>query len=199
MFYKVCKVIAKPIAHIFYRLKVTGKENEPMDGALLVCGNHISLVDPVFIGINLKRQIHFMAKVELFKNKIISKLLIKFGAYPVNRGKADLTAIKTTIKLLKSGKAVGIFPEGTRAKDDEMLEAKSGIAMFVYKTKATVLPIGVKCSGKVKLFKRIYINIGKPVKFEELDFGDGTGDDFKRVSEIIMTKIRELETTERHG
>lgn len=193
MLYETLKSICWVLLHIIFRLKIIDRENEPTDGALIVCGKHTTLMDPVFIGIALNRQIHFMAKAELFKNNIFANFFRALGAFPVNRDRADLNAIKTSFRILKSRKVIGIFPEGKRVKADEKhINAKSGIAMIVYKTKTNVLPVSVSYKGKLRPFKRIIIQIGKVIKYEDIDFKDGSSEDFKRVSDDILNTIREI-------
>ena len=109
--YRFLQCVFKPIYKLFFGLKAEGLENEPTEGACIICANHISMHDIFFIGVNLKRQIYFFAKKELFKNPILAKILRSFGTISVNRGMADLKAINATIDVLKDGKYVGLFPQ----------------------------------------------------------------------------------------
>ncbi len=175
-------------AYFGFKIKLIGKENEPKTGPVIVCANHISLADPLFIGLVLKREISFMAKAEIFKNKLFGKFLKSIGVIPVKRGAADLNAIKTALSVLKSGNVLGIFPEGTRNSEDA---AKGGVAMLAYKTKAQILPVAISIKdNKVKFFRRVTLVAGEAIPYDSLDYGDGK--DYAKASAQIMEKIYEL-------
>ena len=117
------KIILFPIYRLIFWYSVEGLENIPTDKGIIVCSNHISNLDPIFWIIVLKRRIHYMAKKELFKNKILGWLLPKFDVFPIDRGKLDVKSIKHAINVVKSGDVLGIFPEGTRSRNGEIHEA----------------------------------------------------------------------------
>lgn len=165
MFYKILKFIIRPIIFLLYRPRVEGLENFPKQGKTIIYSNHISLLDPIILGCILPRQIFFMAKVELFKNPLFRGILKQLGAFPVKRGAADLSAIKNSLQVLKQGKVFGIFPEGTRSKNGEILPFSHGIASIAHKSKAQIVPVAIL--GNYKPFRRLKIIIG-----EQLDFDD---------------------------
>jgi 1-acyl-sn-glycerol-3-phosphate acyltransferase len=173
---------------IFYRVKIKGMENVPKEGGLILCANHIGQLDMFFIAYRIKRLVHYMAKAELFKNPIVKWFLTNVGAFPVKRGTGDIGAAKTVYKMLKSGKIVGIMPEGTRTKGKEHVKAKSGAAMFALGADVPILPVGI--SGSYKLFTKVYVNIGKPFKLEHE--GKATQEELAAKSEEIMKKIYAL-------
>lgn len=196
MFYKFAKAVMKIVSRILYRIKVYNKEYEPLEGPVILCSNHISMMDPILIGIWLKRQIKFMAKEELFSMPILGFFAKKIGAFPVNRNSGDLTAIKISLKTLKDGNVLGLFPEGGRRHNEEESKAKSGVAIFAYKTKATVFPVHIICkNSKLKFFAKVEIVYGNPIKYEELGFTDGSSEEMKRISAEILTKIFSLKKT----
>ena len=108
---------------------IKGSENMPKDGACFVCGNHISNWDPVFAAIAVKRPVHFMAKVQLFRIPLLGKLLRALGAFPVDRDAADIGAIKTALTYLKHDEPLGIFPQGKRMRGEvpQTKDIKSGV------------------------------------------------------------------------
>ena len=143
-FYYVAHKALAVVIRTLFRIKVIGLENEPKEGSLLVCGNHISMWDPVMIAASMKkRQVRYMAKAELFKIPVVSFLIKTLGAFPVQRGSGDIRAIKTTIHHLQSGDCVGIFPQGSRHKgvDPRTTEVKSGTGMVAFHGKCDVLPV----------------------------------------------------------
>ena len=171
-------------SRIVHPFKVTGSENMPLEGKAILCANHQSLQDPMALATLIKRKMHFMAKKELFKVKLFSKVLSALGAFPVARGQNDLSAIRTSFKLLSEEKALGIFPEGTRFSDGEMHEAKSGVAMIALRTGAKVIPAYIV--GNYKPFKKMTLNIGKSVDLSDL----GGKCDAKSI-QIASDRIRE--------
>ena len=193
--YRTIITILRPIARILYRFEVIGLENVPESGGVIICPNHTSNVDPVVLAVSLKRQIYFMAKAELFKNSILGRFFRALGAFPVERGKGDTSAIDTAEEILKSGEQLGLFIEGTRSKTNEFLRPKTGCAMIAYKAGVPVLPVCITGAyeHKLKLFKKNIIFIGKPLFVGE-KIKDGTGKEFREVSRFIMENIKSLKS-----
>ncbi len=187
----------RPLFWLLFPYRVTGREHIPTeDGGVptVLCANHISDIDPVFLLICQKRHIYYMAKAELFKVGIASWFFgKKFGAFPVNRGAGDTGAIDTSVRLVKEGKLLGIFPEGTRSKDGRMGRAKSGAALIVSRTGAQVLPVGIHSKDqKVRLLHMTYIDIGEPIPFDQLHLDNTERPDLRYASRLIMGRIAEL-------
>ncbi|EEG78245.1 lysophospholipid acyltransferase family protein [Dethiobacter alkaliphilus] len=165
MLYKVIRQLFAWIFQIFYRWDVQGRENLPDEGAFLLCANHISWWDPPLMGAVTSRTVRFMAKEELFKIPVFGKILPKVNAFPVKRDSADRRAIKTALDTLKSGGVVGIFPEGTRSKTDDLLPPQAGVGLIAVKSEAPVVPAAIV--GPYKLFRPIQVRIGKPMTFPQ--------------------------------
>lgn len=184
-----------PLVRWFMRVKVIGKDNIPSAGEKTVlCCNHISNWDPVLLEIaQPKRHIHFMAKAELFKNPLFAWLLGKqFGAFAVHRGTGDTGAIDTAKQLVCDGKIMGIFPEGTRSRDGQLLRAKSGASLIVAQTGATVLPVAIVAKQqKVRPLRRTLVVYGKPLSPAELHL-DGDKPDIRFASRRLMEVIGDL-------
>ena len=130
-----------PIFKLLFFFKVNGRENIPENGGFILCSNHLSNFDPVLLALSQKRQIFYMAKAELFKNKFFGALIRKLGAFPVERGAGDGKAIEMAESIIKDEKMLGIFIEGTRSKTGEFLRPKSGAAIIAHQMKATVIPV----------------------------------------------------------
>ena len=190
MFYNFAKGIIFIFQKLFFRIEIYGKENIPMSGKLILCSNHHSNWDPVTLAIFFPRQVHWMAKKELFKNKIFAKLLFSLGVFPVDREGNDLTAIKKSLRLLKEERVLGIFPEGTRVKyfNDDFI--KSGLALIAVKSQSPVLP--VYSEGNYKLFSKIKIIIGQPIYIELEDNAKLSNEKYTEISKDIMKKVYEL-------
>lgn len=189
---KIVMFVISTYCGIVYKIKVIGKENIPNEGALLFCGNHKSYLDPVMIVCYATRDMRFVAKEELKKNPLFAALGVLFDVIFVKRDSKDITPIKESIKTLKSGGCIGIFPEGTRngfEKNDG--EIKGGTAHLALKTGAKVIPIGIV--GQAKPFTKNIIIFGEPLDFSE--YSDSKKIDKEteeKVSNIIKEKILEL-------
>ncbi len=188
--------ILGPVIRLFMRVRIVGEENiPPEDTPLVLCCNHISNWDPIFLIISHpKRHVYFMAKAELFSNRLFTWVLGKqFGAFPVRRGTGDTGAIDTAKRLVNERKLMGIFPEGTRSKDGKLLRPKSGVALIVAQTGASVLPAAVVTRGqKVRLFQRVTVAYGKPLTPEEMHLNDPEHPDIRHATRLIMKTIGEL-------
>lgn len=190
MFYKVVKVILNLLLSIFFRFKVTGVQNVPLNDKFIICSNHASNWDPLFISIKFPRQISWMAKKELFENKILSYLILKLGSFPVTRGDTDVTAIKNSLKVLKNDGVLGIFPEGTRVQGFDIENAKPGVALLTIKSKSKVVPIYIE--SNYKIFNKVNINIGEPFDYNMEDGKKLTSDEYSEISKKILKSIYRL-------
>ena len=150
---------------IAYRIKVNGMENLPKEGAALVCPNHVHALDTVLVVVHANRKINVLAKEDLFENGFLRFLAKVFGVYPVKQNSADLSAIKTSLKLLKNDELLLIYPEGTRNGLEKGKPIKNGPMTIAIKAGVPIVPVGIK--GSFKVFSKIRINIGKPMCFNE--------------------------------
>lgn len=178
----------------FYNVKVTGLENEPSEGAVVVCSNHISFADVIVIGASLNRPLRFLAKKELFKIPVLSFIVKGLGAYPVDRSSAASAAssIKASVKLLSEGEAVALFPQGHRftGEDPRSTPIKNGIGSIAFKSKARILPVCIQSRGWALFpFKRTYITVGKPIEYDEFSFTEGGTEEYKAASEMVFDRI----------
>ena len=176
-----------PILHLIFPHRVTGLENVPAEGAVMLCSNHVSMLDPFFIAGAVKREIRFISKKELFKNRLLGAIMTKLGMFPVDRGGSDMAAMRTCLSILKEGGVLGIFPQGHRYKHDENHEMQSGAAFIALRTHAPVVPIHV--SGPVRPFHRTTIHIMPPVDLSDLTRPDAPsiGEATRRLGEAIWT------------
>ena len=176
---------------IVYRVKVIGKENIPKEGPIILCGNHRSFLDAPLMVCTTKRFTHFMAKEELTKSKFLTVLGALFEVVYVKKDAAkDLSSIKTTMKYLKNGEGIALFPEGTRNGIEKGEKVKNGVSYFVLNSEAAVIPFGIK--GGEKPFKKAYITYGKPIDFTEEKKNRKDKDVIEKVTNDIMNEILEL-------
>lgn len=162
----VAKVLIRIYYAIVYRPSFPGMENVPSEGAFILCSNHVAFRDPFLLILHVRRRIHFMAKKELFKGKFLTAALKAGDAFPVDRGHADLSAIRESMRVLKEGDALGIFPQGTRSGENDHIPMHSGTAMIALRSGAPVVPAFI--NGPYRPFRRLVITIGKPIPAAEL-------------------------------
>jgi 1-acyl-sn-glycerol-3-phosphate acyltransferase len=136
-----------------------------MEGGIILCANHRSYHDTLVMALACPRDLHFMAKAEIFKGKFFTGLFTRLGAIPVNRANPDMNTLKRAVKILKDGKALALFMQGGRRAEFDASEYKAGVALFAINGKALVVPVNIK--SKFRLFSKVQINIGKPISFEE--------------------------------
>lgn len=158
---RLCFRICHPV------IRVQGRENLP-EGAAVVCANHSSFTDPLWIlaWARFQKLPRTMAKKELFQNSLFGWFLGKLGAFPVDRGNTDLTAIKTAFQTLKEENKLLIFPEGTRVRKGKTSESHPGAIVIAHRMKAPIVPVYL--SVKKGLFRPVHLIFGSPYS---LDFG----------------------------
>lgn len=189
-FYKVMVFIARPIIFLIVKYKFVNRNNMPKEGRVVVASNHVSAFDPLCIALGQKRYIHFLAKKELFSKKFTNWFLRKLGAFPVDREKNDIVAMKWFMRGLKEDEAMGIFFEGTRSKTGDFLEPKEGAALFAFQTQSPVLPVCI-----TKIGKRRVVHFGDLLTTDELGFDDDSVDKktkLKNATDIIFSKVKEM-------
>lgn len=194
--YKVLKCLLTGLFKVVYNLKIHGSENVPESGRYVVVSNHISLGDVIILAISCKRQIYYMAKKELFSIPVLSQLIRALGAFPVDRHGSAVSALKTAVKHLEHEKLVGMFPQGTRQRGVSVsdTEFKTGAAFCAYRSKAGFIPCYIKTKDqRFGFFKRTNVYFGNPVDFSDLPYTEGGSEEYAMVTEIIMSKISELE------
>lgn len=193
-FYPIIKCIVAFFYKILYFYQVKHEETLPKDKPYILCPNHIQYKDPILILISSKKLIYFMAKQELFNNKFLAKVLPWFGVFPVKRGVESKTAVKHAKKLLKQGKQIGIFLEGTRSKDGKLLTPKAGAIMLATQCNAPIVPVSISCKNEKvpRLFRKITVHYGKQISKEELGIKEGKRSEIREASKLVMSKIKEL-------
>ncbi len=167
------RAVVKPAILLYFRLRRLGREHVPPGGVILAA-NHRSFLDPFAIGCAVKRPIFFVAKQELFRNRLIGWFLNCMGAFPVRRGESDEESVKTALALLEGGHAVVIFPEGTRIRSGSLAQPKRGVGRLALQSGAPVVPIAVTGSEhardgwKIKPV-RVHLRCGPALTYPRVD------------------------------
>ena len=186
------RALCKVFFSLFVRVKVIGADHLPKEGGVIVAANHESMLDMFMIGYRLPRFIKWMAKDELFRNKLLAKFFTACGAYPVTRGTKDISAARTTFEMLKKGEAVGIFPQGTRTQGKgRALKAKHGVAKFAVEANVPILPVAIW--GHIRLFGRVYVRFGDLIDLPQPEDGEKyTKEHFLKLSQDVLDTIYSL-------
>lgn len=177
---------------IYYNFHIEGWENLPEKEGVIIASNHRSYADPVLLTMPMKKPVTYMAKEELFHNKLFGAFIRILGAFPVKRGSGDMSVITECTDRLAAGKNVVIFPEGTRSKENKVHRGKNGVALIAARSGADVLPMGIVFEGEKLHFRsKLTLKIGKVITSEQLALTEAP-DDIKRGKQVIMDAVTEL-------
>ncbi len=157
--YRTLRGLVRLWLRLMFRVRVEGLENVPQTGPVLLCINHISAIDPPAVGAVMQRDVHFMAKVELFS--YLGWLLPHIAAYPVNRDVRDSRAVRHTLRLMQHGAVVGLFPEGHRQSQGALGSPRPGAGSLIGHARAAVVPVAVR--GPWRFFRTVRIRFGAPL------------------------------------
>lgn len=187
------RYVTMGVYKLFYNFHIEGTENIPQDRALVMASNHRSYADPVILTMPMKKPVTYMAKEELFKNRLFGWFIAKLGAFPVKRGGGDMQVIDDSVAILRSGRHLVIFPEGTRSKDGKVGKGKTGVALIAAKSGADVLPCGIVFEGeKLRFRSKLTLRFGKVIPAEEIAVENASPKALKEVKKRIMGAIAEL-------
>lgn len=168
-FYNLIRATIGPLYRFAFPSDVFGAENIPAEGGVVVCANHQHFLDCVCLVAHLhKRRYTFLAKAEAMKHPLANLILGDkgMGAIPIKRGEADLTAMRAALKVVADGGALGIFPQGTRSRDNTPTPMLNGVSMIAMRAGAPIIPVYI--SGPYRFFRRTEVHVGKPVDISDL-------------------------------
>lgn len=200
IFFRMIYGLTKGIYRLVYNVKTEGLENIP-EGAFVIASNHRSYADPPLLAICAGvSKYSFVAKEELFRNPFFGWLIRKLGAFPVSRGKGDMSVINDSVERLKEGRRLVIFPEGTRSRDGKVGRGKTGAALIAAKSGMPVVPAGIVFEGKLHFRSKVEVKFGRPIMPEEMNTGtDPTPRELKEIKAKIMESITSLVEGEENG
>lgn len=207
MFYWLMKnIIAGPLLRGIFRPWVSGVENIPSTGPVILASNHLSVVDSVFLPLCIDRDMVFLAKSEYFTGRGFKGWITKWfmkgtGMLPIDRsgGKASEASLNTGLRVLAEGRVLGIYPEGTRSPDAKLYRGRTGIARMVLESGAPVVPVAMIDTEKVMpigskwpKLRRPGIIIGKPLDFERFQGMEGDRFILRSVTDEIVYELAGL-------
>jgi len=199
--YGILKPPAVVLMRLLFRLEPRGREHVPMTGPVLLAANHVSVLDPPLVGGAVPRELHFMAKEELFRIPLFGRLIGALNAHPVKRDGSDGRALKAAIRLLAEGHAMLVFPEGTRGMEGRLGEGKAGAGMLAVLSGAPVVPVFISGSAQalppgqaVPRRAKVRVTFGPALHFKGKGEGDRK-DRYREASAEIMRAIAQLRDT----
>lgn len=187
--YDLAKWIIWRSGRVLWRIRAIGEENVPLQGALIVACNHVSLLDPPILGAACPRRINYMAKRQLFNIPLFGGLIRRLGAYPVDRDGSAAGAIKRSIDVLRRGEAIGIFPEGGRNLHGEA-QARHGVALLASLANAPVMPAAIVGSNRAVRFGTVSVVFGTPLQLDSSR--KATREDLAKFTDAVMEQIHTL-------
>lgn len=197
--YSIGYWLSKAVAKTLFGFRVYGREKIIEEGGCVLAMNHESYLDPSLAGICCRRQIYYLARKSLLRWPILGPIFPKLNVIPVDQDRADMSALKAVIKLVKAGHCTVVFPEGSRTDDGGLLPAQPGLGLIIAKTLCPVVPMrifGARAAfprgGKPRLFKPIHIVIGDPIHFGKEDRQGEGRELYQRLSEQVMSRIAAL-------
>lgn len=166
----VCAFLLAP----FYRFRVHGVGNVPASGGVILAVTHKSWGDPVLTALAFRRPLRFMAKAEIFENRLFGSLVTHLGAFPIRRGSADIEALRASLDIVAGGEVLLMFPEGHRFHDDQVHDFHAGIGMMAVRSGVPVLPVALKGTKRlvdkgIPRLSRVQVNIGPAVDLSGLN------------------------------
>ena len=193
--YTVCKVAAI----LAFRLRIYGRENLIEEGPAILASNHASYLDPPLVGVSCRKDIYYLARKSLFEKPVFGPLISQLNTVPIDRDRGDVAAVRAILHLLKAGKRVVVFPEGTRSTDGNLQPARAGVGLIIAKSLAPVVPIRIfgsyaalPRSGGIR-FIPITLVVGKPLFFTKQDLGTEERSVYQVLSDRVMSAIAALE------
>lgn len=190
-FYVLIFSILWVLAGIFYPWRTKGKEHIPEEGGAVLCANHTSFLDPILVMLaaTKKRPLHIVAKAELFKVPVLNWILKGIGVIPVKRGLSDVGSFKACLRVLHDKGLLLIFPEGTRVKEGQAVDARAGAVVMAARAGVPVMPVYVE--KKKRIFRKNSVVFGAPYKLE-FEGRKPTHEESQRMTEQLMARINAL-------
>ncbi|MCA9101724.1 MAG: 1-acyl-sn-glycerol-3-phosphate acyltransferase [Planctomycetales bacterium] len=143
LFYGTLKLFFGVLSAIMFRLKISGREYEPATGGALLMSNHESFLDPVYVGVAFRRRPTYLARASLFRNAAFGRIISAVGAIPIDRDGSGISGLKETLRRLKRGEMVLIFPEGTRSPDGRVQPLKPGFVALARRADVPLVPVAI--------------------------------------------------------
>ncbi|MCD5397626.1 1-acyl-sn-glycerol-3-phosphate acyltransferase [candidate division NPL-UPA2 bacterium] len=197
--YTIARAICRILFKLLFHAHAKGEENIPQWGPVLIAPNHVSFLDPAAVGTATRRQLHYMARDDLFAIPLLGWLIKNLNSFPVKKDRPDPEAIKEALRVLGRGEALLVFPEGTRSPDGRLLPGQLGVGMLAWHSQATVIPTAVIGSERALPVdakwirrERIEVRFGKAISPWEFPKKRNRRETYQALSDKIMEEIGKL-------
>ena len=198
--YTFHKNLARFLAKTCFAFKAVHRERIIEEGGAILAMNHQSYLDPPLAGISCRREIHFLARKTLLDWPVMGRIFLRLNVIPVDQERADMSALKAVIRLVKAGHCTVVFPEGSRTEDGDFLPALPGLGLIIAKTRCPVVPMRIfgareafPRGGHPHLFSPITLVIGEPIRFSDADLAGEGRELYQRLSDQVMQRIAAIE------
>lgn len=195
-YYDLCRRVISFLVKVFLRFRKCGEEHLPETGGAIIASNHSAYIDPPLIGAASSRELYFLAKKELFRNRLFGWFIGKLNAIPISRGAFDRKGLKRSVKLLKEGKVLVLFPEGTRSKNGKLKQARPGISKIALEAGVPIVPAYIRNSSKlIRAFlkgENVDVAFGTPIEPDWLRKIPKNKQGYRLIGQEIMRRIELL-------
>lgn len=198
-FYHSAGCIIRPMLDVLSHLESHGNRYIPKQGGVVLVSNHVSFLDPIIIGASTARELHFLGTDTYFHISCLGWFLTKVNGFPIKRGTPDRRALKEALSRLQTGKALLIFPEGTRSVDGRLGEMKKGVSFMIHHSGVPVIPVFIKGAERfmprgAKFIRpaKLCVTFGPPIDFTALEGIEQKQELYQRMSERIREAILAL-------
>ena len=195
-YYGLAQHLIKFILKCLWGFKVEGKENICKQNGAIIASNHRSYVDPPVLGAAVPKELYFLAKRELFENRLFGWLISKLNAVPINRDRIDKKGLKRAVEILNQGNLLLVFPEGTRSRKDEFLEPKLGIGKLALEAEVPIVPAFINNTRHFlkSLFRseRVTVSFGEPLDLNHRRAFPKNKEGYQKIADEVMSRIKKL-------
>lgn len=194
--YQLGRYLTNLILRVLWGFKVEGSENLPQQGGAIIASNHRSYVDPPAVSVAVQRELYFLAKRELFRNKVFGWLISGLNAVPISRDKIDRKGLKEAIEILNQGNLLLVFPEGTRSRKDDFLEPKLGVGKLALEAEVPIVPALVSNTRHLlrNFFasRKVTVSFGETLDLDYLKSFPKNKQGYQRIADEVMSRIKKL-------
>lgn len=206
MFYLIVRLFIIVLFKLFFRLEAKGSENIPLKGGFILAANHVSYLDPPVLAAACPRVLSFLAKEELFKNRLFGHFLTSLNVFPLKSQASDIRSLRWAIKVLKEGKPITIFPEGRRTYDGKLDKPQRGVGLLAAKADVPIIPAFIdgsiralpRGSNMIRLHK-IKVYFAQGLSAQNLNSKLSGRDLYQALAEEVMEQITQLQQVSQRG
>ncbi len=196
LYYRISHILVRSVFRLIFGLKISGEENLRYRESFIFASNHLSYADPLIVGCALNREVWFLAKKELFRNRLFAWLIRTYHAIPVDRDEIERKTLTIVVDTLKRGESVLMFPEGTRSRNGDLRPLKDGLGFIILLSRISVIPVYVTGSNGLLdcalRRKKLEVRIGPPIRIDREYIPEDKKRDYRLLGSMIFEELRML-------